>query len=76
MLGYVLISLGASVNEKIVFDKLADLEKVEDANMLFGEWDIILKLKCTSPDEFSAFVLDNIRVLSEVKMTSTMIVAK
>ena len=76
MLGYVLISLGSSVDERKIFDQLADLEQVVEANLLFGEWDILLKVRCSSPDDFSTFVLDNVRTLTEVRMTSTMIVAK
>lgn len=76
MLGYVLVSLGDSADEKLVLDRISEHENVKNANLLFGEWDIIVQISSGSPELLSAFVLDNIRKMPEVKMTSTLIVAK
>ena len=76
MIGYVLVSLCEAVNEKDLLDKVSDMEEVTEANLLFGEWDLFVKAEINSPELLSAFVLDSIRSLPEVKMTSTLIVAK
>lgn len=75
MYGYVLISLQRG-DEKSFVDYLKGLEFVKEANYLFGEWDVIAKLEAAGPDQLAAFVLDNIRGRTEVKVASTMIVAQ
>jgi len=72
---YILIGL-ADCDELAVVDNLSDHEEVEEAHILFGEWDIIAKLKVESAEEVGTFVMENIRKLDEVKLTSTLIVAK
>jgi len=76
MIGYILISLCDSVDEKKVLDKFSEMEEVSEAHLLFGEWDVILRIDRRDPRELSAFVLDKLRPLKEIKMTSTLIVAK
>ncbi|MFQ5475037.1 MAG: Lrp/AsnC ligand binding domain-containing protein [Candidatus Nanoarchaeia archaeon] len=76
MRGFVLVSLDEAVDERKVLDSLVELEEVAEAHLVFGEWDILLKAECMSPALFSAFVLDKIRSIPEVKMTSTMIIAR
>jgi DNA-binding Lrp family transcriptional regulator len=55
---------------------LKALPEVKDVNILFGEWDIIAKLELEAPQALGTFVMDKIRTLPGVKLTSTMIVAK
>ncbi|MBU0980842.1 MAG: Lrp/AsnC ligand binding domain-containing protein [Nanoarchaeota archaeon] len=75
MKAYVLVTLEGS-NEQNVFKKLESLKEVKDLHILFGEWDVIAELEIASSDELGEFVMKNIRSLPEVKLTSTMIVAK
>ena len=74
MLGYVLVSLVDSADERASLDELSELDQVQDAHMVFGEWDIVLKAKASTPEQLAAFVLDSVRSRPEVKMTSTLIV--
>jgi anthranilate phosphoribosyltransferase len=74
MLAYLLISV--TENEQKVVDKILELQEIKEAHILFGEWDVIAKVSIDSPEGLSAFVMDKIRPLKEVKLTSTMIVAK
>jgi len=75
MLAYVLISLKKSV-EQDVYSKLEKIERIKEVNILFGEWDLIAKIEISSAEELGSFVMEKIRSLPEVNMTSTMIVAK
>ena len=75
MLAYVLIGL-LECDEKEVIEKLLALKEVEEAHILFGEWDIIAKIKAENPEEAGTFVMEKIRSLPDVKITSTLIVAK
>jgi len=73
--GYVLIALKQS-DEKKVFDRLQRMPEVRESHILFGEWDIIAKIQCDTPEALGDFVMRNIRMQKEIKITSTLIVAK
>ena len=75
MLAYVQVSLNKR-NEQDVYDSLTAMSEVKEAHILFGEWDLIALLEMRSPEHLGSFVMEHIRSLSGVKLTSTMIVAK
>ena len=75
MEAFILISLKNS-DEEEVLDRLKENPKVKEAHILFGEWDIIAKLHIQNEQELGTFVMENIRALESVDLTSTLIVAK
>jgi DNA-binding Lrp family transcriptional regulator len=75
MMAYVLISL-AECDEQRVLDELLSLKEIQEAHVLFGEWDILAKLEANNPEAAGTFVMEKIRSLPEVKLSSTLIVAK
>lgn len=75
MMAFALLSL-KECNEKDVLDKITDLHEVEDAYILFGEWDIIAKINVENSEELGTFMMDKIRSMPEIKLSSTLIVAK
>lgn len=74
-MAFALLSL-KECNEKDVLDKITDLHEVEDAYILFGEWDIIAKINVENSEELGTFMMDKIRSMPEIKLSSTLIVAK
>ncbi|MBD3209175.1 Lrp/AsnC ligand binding domain-containing protein [Candidatus Woesearchaeota archaeon] len=75
MHAYVLIGL-QDCDEQQVLEELNGYEEVEEAHILFGEWDLIAKLDIESPEAAGTFVMEHIRKLPDVKLTSTLIVAR
>ncbi len=75
MIGYVLIRLDKPVEEEVL-DRLLELKKVREAHILFGEWDLIAKVEAENPEELGGYVIDNIRGIEGVNLTSTLISAK
>ncbi len=75
MLAYVLISL-RGISERDVFSELEAMDRVKEVHILFGEWDLIIKVEAKSPDELATFVMKEIRNLQGVNLTSTLIAAK
>tara|TARA_B100000315_G_C14158206_1_gene398840 strand:+ start:135 stop:359 length:225 start_codon:yes stop_codon:yes gene_type:complete len=74
MLAYLLIRV---LEDEIgVMEDLKVMEEVEEVHVLFGEWDLLVKLKMPEPEMVGTFVMEKIRSIKEVKLTSTMIVAK
>ena len=75
MLAYVQVSLNKR-NERDVYETLVDMPEVKEVHILFGEWDLIALLDLESPEHLGSFVMEKIRPLQGVNLTSTMIVAK
>lgn len=72
---YVLVQLGKTDEDKIL-RRLSRYKQVVEAHILFGEWDLIAKVRADHPNEVATFVMDKIRSLASVRLTSTLIVAK
>lgn len=75
MYAYILIGFKPGAERK-AFDELSSLDKVVDINLIFGEWDIIMKVEIESPGDLEKFIIEQVRGLSGVNLTSTMIVAR
>ncbi len=75
MNAYVQIAL-EEAKESDIYNALKALPEVQEVHILFGEWDIIAKLELSAPEALGTFVMDKIRSLPGVKLTSTMIIAK
>lgn len=75
MLAFVLIAL-RECDETEIMDKLADMKEVKEVHILFGEWDLIAKLQIENAEALATFVIEKIRTIQEIKVTSTMIAAK
>lgn len=75
MFAYLLASFNPGT-ERDAYDDISVLPKVKDINLLFGEWDVIAKIEIDGPGELERFLIDKIRVIPGIKLTSTMIVAK
>lgn len=75
MYAYILIAMDDSEVEHIV-EEFREMEEVEEAHILFGEWDLIIKVKSNTPEEVARFVLEKVRTNEDVRLTSTLIVAK
>ncbi len=75
MKAFALISL-KECNEKEILDRLIDIPEIEEANILFGEWDILAKINIENSEALGTFMMEKIRTIPEVKLSSTLIVAK
>jgi anthranilate phosphoribosyltransferase len=59
--------------EREVVQKMKALPNVEDAYVVYGEYDVIAKITVDELKMLDTFITENVRTLSSVKMTSTMI---
>ena len=62
--------------EANVLEALRAMPEVKEAHVVFGEWDLIVRVECASPEELGRFVVSNLRPLDGIKNTKTLIVAK
>ncbi|MCS7119932.1 MAG: Lrp/AsnC ligand binding domain-containing protein [Candidatus Bathyarchaeota archaeon] len=71
---YMLLNV-SSGSEKEVCKKISDFDEVLDASIVYGEFDIIVKVSVEDLDALET-LSEKIRTTAGVMMTSTMIVAR
>lgn len=75
VLAYVLFKV-SSGTEREVAQKLIEFEEVLQADIIFGEYDVIAKLSTKDLDTLENFVSEKVRNVSNVLVTSTMIISR
>ncbi|MEK6807546.1 MAG: Lrp/AsnC ligand binding domain-containing protein [Nanoarchaeota archaeon] len=72
VLAYILIVAEAG-REKEVAKALRKLSGVEEADTIYGEYDIIARIRVVAIENLGDFVIEKIRPIKGVKRTSTLI---
>jgi len=62
--------------EQEVFDELSRIESVKEAYIVYGVYDIVVKLESDTMDKLKEIVASKIRKLPKVRSTLTMIVVE
>ena len=75
VLAYVLVTL-QSGSEKNVLKKVASFEEVEEVDLVYGEYDAMVKVIVEEMSQLDNFLSDKLRVLPDIYLTTTMIVAR
>ena len=72
--GYVLVNVepGSDRHHKVALS----LDCVTDANMLFGDYDLIVKIEASSMGEIARHVVESIRAIPGVANTKTLACAE
>jgi len=73
--GYVLLDVEPG-SEYSVFEKASSLPFVSDAQVLFGDHDMILKIEAESMGEIAKMVVDSVRSIDGVINTKTLACAE
>ncbi len=75
VLAFVLIVTRPGKEEEVV-KKLKERPEVEEAYIVYGEYDVVVKLRAESVSKLRDIVLNEIRSLDGVEKTITLIVAE
>jgi DNA-binding Lrp family transcriptional regulator len=70
--GFALLSISPLL-EKEVFEKVSAIEEIVEVHPLFGEYDILLKIKTDNIDTIGQVVIKKIRSIKGVTDTKTLI---
>jgi DNA-binding Lrp family transcriptional regulator len=70
---YILLKISREVYVKGVVNELRNIENVEDAEMLFGDYDAIVKIKGEKIHDIENLVVEKISRINGVSSTMTMI---
>jgi len=72
VVAFVLIRTKAG-KELDVVEKVKEMGEVKDAWAVYGEFDIIARVEVESMPELNSFILEKLRKMSDIVMTSTLI---
>ncbi len=61
--------------EREVSEALMESPEVENVHILYGQFDIIVKIKADSMKDIEKFILDNVRANEDVESSETLIAA-
>lgn len=74
-IGFALLSI-SPLHEKEVFKAIRIMPEIEEVHPLFGEYDILVKIKATDIDQIGNVVIKKLRSLKGVVDTKTLIGTK
>ncbi len=66
--------VGDAGKEKKILESLKSMKEVEEAYIVYGEYDIVVKVNVEQLKDLDPFLTEKIRNIDGVQMTSTMIV--
>lgn len=75
ILSYVLFKV-ASGTEREVAQKLIEFDELIQADIVFGEYDVIARMTTENLDTLEDFVSQKVRTVPNVLVTSTMIISR
>jgi DNA-binding Lrp family transcriptional regulator len=75
VLAYILFKLNSGT-EREVCQKLVQFDEIIQADIIFGEYDVLAKIHTQDLPELEAFVSEKVRNVPDVLVTSTMIISR
>jgi DNA-binding Lrp family transcriptional regulator len=75
VLAYILFKVNSGT-ERDVCQKLVDFDEIMQADIIFGEYDVLAKIQTRDLGELESFVSEKVRNVPDVLVTSTMIISR
>ena len=75
VLAYVLFKVSSGA-EREVAQKLIEFKEVMEADIIFGEYDVVVRMTTQDLEKLEEFVSQSIRTVPNVLVTSTMIISR
>jgi DNA-binding Lrp family transcriptional regulator len=72
---YVLVTM-KSGSEKEVLKRVSSFDEAIEVNLVYGEYDALVKVRVEELPQLDKFLTDKLRALPDVFLTTTLIVAK
>ena len=75
VLAYILFKVNSGT-ERDVCQKLVEFDEIIQADIIFGEYDVLAKIETEDLAELETFVSEKVRNVPNVLVTSTMIISR
>ncbi len=75
VLAYILFKVNSGTERKVC-KKLVEFDEIIQADIIFGEYDVLAKIETQDLGDLEAFVSEKVRNVPYVLVTSTMIISR
>ena len=72
---YIMINVKTGTEDDVCV-KVLKLNEVEEAAAIYGEFDLILKVKAKDMNHLDKLIVDKLRGIPDILLTATMLIAK
>ena len=72
---YIMINVKTGTEDKVC-EKVLSFSEVEEVAAIYGEFDIILKVKVKDMNHLDKLIVDKLRGIPDILLTATMLIAK
>lgn len=72
---YIMINVKTGTEDEIC-EKVLKYSEVEEAAAIYGEFDLILKIKAKDMNHLDRLIVDKLREIPDILLTATMLIAK
>ncbi len=72
---YIMVNVKTGT-EDTVCEKVLKFSEVEEVSAIYGEFDLILKVKAQNMNHLDKIIVDKLRGIPDILLTATMLIAK
>jgi len=72
---YIMMNVKTGTEDEIC-EKVLKYSEVEEAAAIYGEFDLILKVKAKDMNHLDRLIVDKLREIPDILLTATMLIAK
>ena len=72
---YIMINVKTGTEDEVC-EKVLKFSEVEEAAAIYGEFDLILKVKAKDMNHLDRLIVDKLREIPDILLTATMLIAK
>ena len=72
---YIMINVKTGTEDEVC-EKVLKFNEVEEAAAIYGEFDLILKVKAKDMNYLDRLIVDKLRSIPDILLTATMLIAK
>ena len=72
---YIMINVKTGTEDEVC-EKVLKFSEVEEAAAIYGEFDLILKVKAKDMNHLDRLIVDKLRSIPDILLTATMLIAK
>ena len=76
MITAYLLLIVESGKEEITMNKLLETDEVKEIHVVYGQYDLIAKIRVTDIHKMEDFILKEVRRIKDIKETSTLIATR
>ncbi len=72
---YIMMNVKTGTEDEVI-EKVLKFSEVEEAAVIYGEFDLVVKVKAEDMNHLDRLIVDKLRGIPDILLTATMLIAK